>query len=217
MALESVEPLAVRTRLSESHCHPPREMRNGGMDGVAMRAITAHRAWPLHADDWRSCGWCASEGDVAFEGFHAVEQVVECPPSSIAARVEKKIELDHSGGRMARIEMRPFTHPPGGCIRGITKVDVQEARRQASAGEPASAVQPSANKARTARARARAASRRGVGQRRCSIAASRQASIRLKASEQVEARHHQKQHIIPPTNMAASCIFCKIIKGRLVV
>jgi hypothetical protein len=54
MALESVEALAVRTRLSESHCYPPREMRRCDMGGVAMRAITAHRAWPLHVDDWRS-------------------------------------------------------------------------------------------------------------------------------------------------------------------
>jgi len=46
MALESVKALAVRTRLSESHCHPPREIGEGGMGGRAMRAITAHRAWP---------------------------------------------------------------------------------------------------------------------------------------------------------------------------
>ena len=171
-----------------------------------MRAITTHRAWPLHADDWRSCGWCASEGAVAFEGFNAVEQVVECRPSSITTRVEKEIELDHSGGRMARIGMGPFTHPPVGCIRRITNVDVQEARRQASSGEPAiTKKQPEPEL------------RAGAGSGNADAAALQQASIRLKASEQVEARHHQKQHIVPPTNMAASCIFCKIIKGTLKV
>lgn len=179
----------MRTRLSESHCHPPREKRKGGMDGVAMRAITAHRAWPLHADDWRLCGWCASEGAVAFEGFNAVEQVVECRPSSITTRVEKEIELDHSGGRMARIGMGPFTHPPVGCIRRITNVDVQDARRQASSGEPAS----SAINQETARARA--ASRRGVGQRRCSssIAAGKHTieSVRTGGSKaSSETTHH---------------------------
>jgi hypothetical protein len=59
MALEPVEGLAVRTRLSESHCHPPREMAESGMAGLHMRAITAHQAWPLHVDYRRSDGWCS--------------------------------------------------------------------------------------------------------------------------------------------------------------
>ena len=82
------------------------------MGGLAMRAITAHRVWPLRVNDGRSCGWCASEGAVAFEAFNAVEQLVECRPSSIAARVEQEIEMDHTGGKMARIGMGPFSNPP---------------------------------------------------------------------------------------------------------
>lgn len=65
MALETVEALAVRSRRSESRCHPPRVVViKGGMGGLAMRAITAHRDWPLHADDWHSGGWCGREGAV---------------------------------------------------------------------------------------------------------------------------------------------------------
>lgn len=104
MALESVKALAVRTRLSESHCHPPREMINGGMDGLAMRTITAQRAWPPHADDWRSCGWCGSEGAVAFEASNVVEQVVESAIERSSQSGERD-RLGSPGGRMARIGM----------------------------------------------------------------------------------------------------------------
>jgi hypothetical protein len=81
--------------------------------------------------------------------------------------------------------------------------------KRAQASQP---VQPSTKKQPEPELRA------GAGPGNADAAALQQASIRLKASEQVEARHHhQKQHIIPPTNMAASCIFCKIIKGRSAV
>lgn len=50
-----------------------------------------------------------------------MEQVVESRPSSNAGRVEPEIELDHGGGRMARIGMGRRRHPCQGCIRRITK------------------------------------------------------------------------------------------------
>jgi len=109
MALESVEALAVRTRLSESHCHPPREMRKGRMGGLAMRAITAYRAWPLHADDWRPEGWwCGSGG--AVETFMLWNK---CRPSRITTGiVENEIESDHAGGgRMASIGVETVSTP----------------------------------------------------------------------------------------------------------
>jgi len=125
----------VRTRRSESHCHPPREMRRGGMGRLAMRAITAHRAWPLREDDGRLCGWCASEGAVAFEAFNAVEQVVECRPSGRAARVEQEIEMDHTGGYRDGATLTPAlrlhsTHHKSRCSGSEEASELRRARHQ---------------------------------------------------------------------------------------
>ena len=118
--------------------------------------------------------------------------------------MENKIESSHAGGgRMARIGMGTMITPASRLHQAsfdASQSRCQEVRRQASSGEPAINQEPEL--------------RAGAGSGNADAAALQQASIRLKASEQVEARHHQKQHIIPPTNMAASCIFCKIIKGR---
>jgi hypothetical protein len=89
------------------------------------------------------------------------------------------------------------------------KMDVQEARRQASSGEPAIINPPNPRNSQ----RPSTERRRGVGRRRRALQHTARSRHTIEASKQVEARHHRKQHIIPPTNMAASCIFCKIIKG----
>ena len=203
MALGSVKALAVRTRLSESHCRPLREMINGGMDELAMRAITAHRAWPLHADDWRSCGWCGSEGAVAFETSNVVEQVVECPPSSEAAKVEKEIELDQR------------RRQDGACRDGAMKTLVSRLhsthyKSRCSGSEEASELRRASQQTNNP-ARARAASRRGVGQRRRAL--QHAAGIRLKHLNKWKQGVIVNNTSYHQTNMAASCIFCKIIKG----
>ena len=211
MAPESVKALAVRTRLSESHCHPPREMREGGMGGRAMRAITAHRAWPLHADDWRSCGWwCGSGGAVALEAFNSMlwnqwwrvgHRATQAKWSKRSGWITPRRQdgAYRDGARKTRVSRLQLLHPTQPKSR-CSGSEASELRR-ASLHHRAQAVSR----------RKRGVRGSGNADEHCSTATRSRHTI--EASEQVEARHHPKQHIIPPTNMAASCIFCKIIKG----
>ena len=64
MALESVEALAVRARLSESHCHPSAwSGEEAGERGAAQQHYSIHRRG-LHVDGDFPGGWRASEGGV---------------------------------------------------------------------------------------------------------------------------------------------------------
>lgn len=128
----------MRSRRSESHCHPPREVTKGGMGGLAMRAITAYLAWPLHADDWRSGGWCGCEG--AVETFMLWNPCRRPSTTRTTTRVENKIESDHAGGgRMARIGMGTTITPASRLHQASCKVDVRKrGGKRAQASQPTS-------------------------------------------------------------------------------
>jgi hypothetical protein len=114
MALESIEALAVWTRLSESHCHPPREMRRSGSGRAEYRRAVAHR---------RKGVWMTSfqTGVVALKGWclhHVVQQVsnIENSKEHHDRRAQARWRLTIPTARMSRIGMGQRRHPVRGCM-----------------------------------------------------------------------------------------------------
>ena len=164
-----------------------------------MRAITAHRAWPLHVDDWRSEGWwwCGSGG--AVETFMLWNK---CRPSRITTGiVENEIESDHAGGgRMASIGVETVSTPArlkAACASfDASRSRCQETRTQACKR----ASHHSINQEEERRARGRTTQgqpaspsfepARGWPMQRCS----KQASMRLKRPNKwkqgIKRTHH---------------------------
>jgi hypothetical protein len=106
MALESIEALAVWTRLSESHCHPPREMRRSGSGRAEYRRAVAHR---------RKGVWMASfqVGGVALKGWclHDVVLPVSNNQEHHDSWAQARWRLTTPTARMARIGMGQRRHP----------------------------------------------------------------------------------------------------------
>jgi hypothetical protein len=129
MALESIEALAVGTRLSESHCHPPRETR--WSDKCVSEILTSGSPPEKEACGWRTSKWVLWFSRVKGWRLHnAVEQVsnIEDQQELHDSRAQARSRLTTPAARMARIGMGQRRHPVRGCTCMLLTCDPSQGR-----------------------------------------------------------------------------------------